>query len=280
MHKQQLRYGLTPLTLLAVLLFNMPTGCRPAKQLQSAITKKDTTSLVIRDQAALDSLAELGHVMQQIKDNRIPFTSFSAKIKVEYEDTKGKQPNITANVRMIKDSLIWISGIATVFNVEAFRMLITKDSVITLDKINKEVTKRSISYLQELTEIPINMSDLQNLIIGNPIFFTDSVLLYRKSETKLLLATMGTYFKHLLTLNPTDKTLIHSKLDDVDLARNRTADVTYGEFEKLDRFMFATNREIMVSEKNKLDIQLKFKQYEFDKPVQISFSIPKNYTEK
>ena len=280
MYHKPLKYGLPSLIVPAVLLLNLIVGCRPAKKLQSAITKKDTTSIVIRDQAALDSLAELGQVMQQIKDNHIDFTSFSAKIKVEYEDTKGKQPNITANVRMIKDSLIWISGIATVFNVEAFRMLITKDSVITIDKINKEYTRRSIAYLQELTEIPMGMSDLQNLIIGNPIFFTDSILLYKKSETKVLLASMGRYFKHLLTLNPSDKTLIHSKLDDVDLSRNRTADVTYGEFEKLDRFMFATNREITVSEKNKLDIQLKFKQYEFDKPVQISFSVPKNYTEK
>ena len=280
MYHKHIKNALPTLIVPAVLILKLMAGCRPAKQLQSAISKKDTTSIVIRDQAALDSLAELGQVMQQIKDNHIHFTSFSAKIKVEYEDTKGKQPNITANVRMIKDSLIWISGIATVFNVEAFRMLITKDSVITIDKINKEYTRRSIAYLQELTEIPMGMSDLQNLIIGNPIFFTDSILLYKKTGTKVLLATMGRYFKHLLTLNPSDKTLIHSKLDDVDLSRNRTADVTYGEFEKLDRFMFATNREITVSEKNKLDIQLKFKQYEFDKPVQISFPIPKNYTEK
>ena len=80
--------------------------------------------------------------------------------------------------------------------------------------------------------------------------------------------------------NSKDKSLIHSKLDDVDLGRNRTADVTYGDFEKVDRIRFATNREITVSEKNKLDIQLKFKQYEFDQPVQINFSIPKNYREK
>jgi hypothetical protein len=255
-------------------------SCRPAKTIQSAINRKDTTAIAIRDQAVLDSLKELQEVLHHIKNNHIKYTNFSAKIKVEYEDTRGKQPNITANVRMIRDSLIWISGIATVFNVEAFRILITRDSVITLDKINKEVTKRSIAYLQEMTEIPLGMEELQNLIVGNPVFFTDSIMFYQKSDSKLLLATMGSYFKHLLTLNPDDKTLLHSKLDDVDMTRNRTADVTYGDFEPWKDRKFSTNREIMVSEKNKLDIQLKFKQYEFDKPVQVNFPIPKNYIEK
>jgi hypothetical protein len=280
MHIRKIIGSLPRYAIIPVLLLQFLGSCRPAKQLQSAISRKDTLSMAIRDQAVLDSLAELNQVMRQIKSNHIYYNSFSAKIKVEYEDTKGKQPNITANVRMIRDSLIWISGIATVFNVEAFRMLITRDSVITLDKINKEVTKRSIAYLQEITEIPIGMNELQNLIVGNPVFFTDSVMFYKKSETQVLLATVGRYFKHLLTLDPVNKSLIHSKLDDVDLGRNRTADVTYGDFERVDRIRFATNREITVSEKNKLDIQLKFKQYEFDQPVQINFSIPKNYREK
>jgi hypothetical protein len=41
--------------------------------------------------------------------------------------------------------------------------------------------------------------------------------------------------------------------------------------------LFPTSREITVSEKNKLDIQLKFKQYEFNKDLSISFNIPANF---
>jgi hypothetical protein len=156
---------------------------------------------------------------------------FSAKIKVEYEDSKGKQPNITAYVRIFNDSLIWISGYATVFNIEAFRVLINKDSVFVLDKINKEVKLRSLDYLQEVTEIPFDFYTLQNLFVGNPVFLEDSVISYKETESKLLLATVGHFFKNLLTFNKSDRLLVHSKLDDVNVTRNRTADITYGEYE-------------------------------------------------
>ena len=64
------------------------------------------------------------------------------------------------------------------------------------------------------------------------------------------------------------------------MARNRTADITYSEYETKSGFSFSTYREITVSEKNKLDITLKFKQYEFNKELSVSFNIPKNYTRK
>lgn len=264
-------------SVLLVLIYTL-SGCGSAKKIPQQIARRvDTTAVVVTDQAAIDSMFEIKRLTDTIQQRRINFNTFSAKVKVEYEDAKGKQPNITAHIRMIKDSLIWVSGIATVFNIEAFRALITKDSVIILDKINKLVERRSIDYLQEVTQIPFNLNTLQDLIIGNPVFFTDSVLSYKKNETQLLISTVGESFKHLLTLNRSDTQITHSKLDDVNMSRNRTADITYSEYELMDNRNFSTNREITVSEKNKLDIQMKYKQYEFDKEVQISFNIPKNY---
>ena len=70
---------------------------------------------------------------------------------------------------------------------------------------------------------------------------------------------------------------MHSKLDDVDINRNRTADITYSNFENNDGINFSTYREITVSEKNKLDIRLNYKQYEFNKELSVSLKVPKNY---
>jgi hypothetical protein len=253
------------------------TGCKTAKKIQASIDKKDTTSVHITSTSAEDSLKVIKDEMDSLAAREIDYKTFSAKIKVDYEDSKGKQPNITAYVRILKDSLIWISGYATVFNVEAFRVLINKDSVYVLDKIHKEVKYRSMDFLQEVTEIPFDMKTLQDLFVGNPIFFSDSVISYKQTESKILLATLGQYFKHLVTLNKDDRLLIHSKLDDINIARNRTADITYADYENNNGFPFSTSREITVSEKNKLDIRLNFKQYEFNKELSITFNIPANY---
>ena len=268
------------LLLFTTLVVITSVGCKTAKKIQAAVDKKDSTSINITQPVNYDSILVIKNALQDVYSKKIEFKTFSAKIKVEYEDVKGKQPNITAYVRAIKDSLIWISGYATVFNVEAFRILIKKDSVIVLDKINKEVKLRSIDFLQEVTEIPFDFKTLQNLLIGNPIFLDDNVISYKETESKILLATLGQYFKHLLTLNKSDRLLVHSKLDDVNIVRNRTADITYGDYENNDGVNFSTSREITVSEKNKLDVQLNFKQYQFDKELTIVFNIPANYTRK
>ncbi len=265
------------LFLLAILSLFFFSSCKSTKKIQAAIAKKDSTSVLIKETSNEDSLNIIKTAVDGIHKKHTDFATFSAKIKVDYEDSKGKQPGITAFVRMIKDSVIWVSGYATLFNIEAFRLMITKDSVFVIDKINKEIQLRSIDYLQEVTQIPFDFGTVQDLLIGNPIFFTDSVVSYKETEAKVLIATIGSTFKHLLTLDKASNNIVHSKLDDLDISRNRTADITYDEFENHNGIVFPTKREIVVSEKNKLDIELKYKQYDFDKEIQVNFNIPKNY---
>ena len=73
---------------------------------------------------------------------------------------------------------------------------------------------------------------------------------------------------------------MHSKLDDVDIARSRTADLSYDDYENKKGRPFSSKRRITVAEKNKLDISLNFKQYDFDEEVNFPFSIPKNYKQR
>lgn len=253
------------------------SSCRTAKKIQASVAKKDSVSVRINNSSTDDSMLMVKNVLTNVHSKEIDFKTFSAKIKVDYQNSKGNQPNITAYVRIIKDSLIWVSGYATVFNIEAFRVLINKDSVFVIDKINKQVQYRSMDYLQEVTEIPFDFKTLQNLLVGNPVFLDDSVVSYKESGSKILLATLGKYFKNLLTIDKSNHFLVHSKLDDVDINRNRTADITYNNFENNNGINFSTYREITVSEKNKLDIELNFKQWEFNKDLTIIFNIPKNY---
>ncbi|MEO6289247.1 MAG: DUF4292 domain-containing protein, partial [Ginsengibacter sp.] len=77
-----------------------------------------------------------------------------------------------------------------------------------------------------------------------------------------------------------NKLIERSKLDDLDVSQNRTADITYSDYEKNNGVYFATNREITVAEKTKVDISLSFKQYEFNKELSFRFVIPPNYKTK
>ena len=250
--------------------------CRSGRTITNAIAPRDTTAVIVV-KSSDDSSLIINATRNLIQKNFIDFKTFSAKIKLEIDDSKGRKPDLLANIRMIKDSAIWISISASILNLEVFRVLITKDSVILLNKQEKEVQYRSISYLQEITEIPFNFKTLQNLLVGNPIFYSDSNINVRKFEEFLLVSSINSEFKNLLTISTSDNTLKHSKLDDVNFARNRTADFTYDSYENNDGFKFSTYRQIIASEKNKLDVRMNFKQFEFNKELSVYFSVPKNY---
>ena len=95
--------------IISMLIFSI-SSCKTVKQINKVIAPKDTTEVIIIDQTKTDSLLMIQKTIEHLNHNYIDFKSFNAKIKVEYQDSKGKQPDITAIVRIIKDSTIWISS--------------------------------------------------------------------------------------------------------------------------------------------------------------------------
>jgi hypothetical protein len=253
-------------------------SCRSTRNIQTAITKKDTVAAanVPSNATKNDTFQLVKNILNRIDSNRIDFRTFSAKISVDYTGSDGKKYDVNANVRMYKDSAIWIA-VNALLGIDAMRLFITKDSVKLLDKLNKTYTARSVDYLQEVTSLPLNLQILQDLIIGNPVFLDSNIVYYSVNNSQVALLSLGELFKNLITLNESDKILLHSKLDDTDPARNRTADLTYSDYESKKGVPFSTRRRIVVTEKNRLDIKLDFKQYDFNQEVSFPFSVPKNY---
>lgn len=268
-------------TLLFVgLIVSFFVACKSTKKIQTAIIgiKKDTAAVVElpdRDVHA-DSVNFIRQTYNTIEQQQILFTTFSAKINVDYVGGDDKNYNVNAFVRMYKDSVIWIS-VNSFFGMEGMRVLITKDSVKLLDKLNKKYTARSVAYLQEVTALPLNLTSLQQLIIGNPVFLDSNIISYSKSNNMISLLSIGNFFKNLITVSENDKTIQHSKLDDVDVNRNRTCDLTYTDYESKRGPNFSTNRKITVAEKSKLDIRLDFKQYSFNETLSFPFPVSEKY---
>jgi hypothetical protein len=253
-------------------------SCRSTKKIQTAIAQKDTTTIVTQpvNNAGKDSMDFIRDSYNTIQANRINFTTFSAKMDLDYQDAAGKKYDVNAHVRMYKDSVIWIS-ITAILGIEGLRAYITADSVKLLDKQNKLYIARSVSYLQEVTALPLDLHSLQDLLIGNPVFLDSNIISYSKSPATISLLSIGDFFKHLLTINEADKQTLSSKLDDIDELKNRTCYLTYDDYENKKGVKFSAKRTISVSEKGKLDIKLDFKQYDFNETLSFPFNIPKNY---
>jgi hypothetical protein len=264
---------------LLVLGIGFLCSCKSTRKIQTAISKKDTTIVVVTGPAKIDSAMEIKQLLQKVTQNRINYTSFSCNVKVDYEDGEGKGRDFNAFIRMQKDSVIWIR-INVALGFEGFRVLITPDSVKLINKLDKVIQLRSLDYLQEVTQIPFDFSTLQDLLIGNPVYLDSSIVSYSKNDNDISLLAVGEIFKHLITLSNSDYTILHSKLDDADVVRNRTCDLTYDDYETKNNIRFSTNRRITLAEKSKLDIRLNFKQYSFNETLTFPFTFPKNYKRK
>ncbi|MBK6937655.1 MAG: DUF4292 domain-containing protein [Chitinophagaceae bacterium] len=257
-------------------------SCRSTRTIQKAIVTRDTTIVADTPDTITklreDSLKFIKESYQQLLSNRINFTTFSAKMDVDYQGSDGKKYDVNAHVRMYRDSVIWVS-VTAILGIEGLRAFVTKDSVIILNKQDKVYTKRSLAYLQEVTALPLDLHSLQDLIVGNPVFLDSAIQSYNRTTGIISLYNKGEFFKNLFTISEEGKLPLSSKLDDLDEQRSRTCFLKYDEYENKKGPNFPSRREINVSEKSNLSIKLNFRQYEFNETLSFPFSIPKSYRE-
>ena len=88
-----------------------------------------------------------------------------AKVKLESKELRG---SASAQIRMRKDSLIWIH--ITKASIEGARVLITPDSLFAIDRMNKQYLKESLTAISDKYGIPAGFDCIQALILGDLMY--------------------------------------------------------------------------------------------------------------
>lgn len=264
--------------LMALFIVGVFGSCTSTKKIVSTPAVKDSVSTIVSlpDAAAIDSLNTIRLNVQKIHRNKINFSSFSSRVKMDYDGGNQKYTDITAFVRIKKDSVIWIS-LNAVLGIEAVRILITPDTVKVLDKLNRTYQTQNFNFLQEVTKLPVDFFILQDLLMGNPVFMEDSVFATARDERFYQIATIGRIFKNISDFLQPDLLISRSRLLDTDSSSTRSAQLDYGGYEITSDKRFSTLRKISVIDKKLLNVALEFKQVVFDNPVNFPFAIPGNY---
>jgi len=210
------------------------------------------------------------------------YVALKSKIKISAED---KNLRLTANIRMKKDSVIWIS-LSPGFGVEAARALITKDSVFILDKIHREYDKRSISQLTGDFDFGFELGMVESILLGN--------LIYPIAKEDKIQKSQGSYNikQQHGDINITDvigaKTM---KLEQVTASSEvypSSLEMTYSDFQQLKEKVYPAEINIGAkyldkvnkSEKN-ANITIRHTKVEIDeKKYSFAFSIPQKYARR
>lgn len=210
----------------------------------------------------------------------IDFDYLSAKSKISFKSPQQSIDNASVNIRVRKDSLIWIS--ISKLGIEAARGLITRDSIVIIDKIHREYSVYDFPTLSKQFNFAMNFDLLQALIVGNlplpkrpaqKVKNERNYLLLRQSEGKVLVENYigeDRKLKRLMvTEQPTKNTL---RLD-------------YEDFSSLNNFLFPYTSLVTLDYQSKTDgqfyqtlLRIKYSKVELvDKNPGFPFTIPASY---
>ena len=96
---------------------------------------------------------------------------------------RDNEGSFTMNIRMAKDSVIWMS-ISPALGVEAARVLLTPDSVHMLSKLpgSRFAFLGGYDVLSEAMEAPVSFNLVQDLLLGQPLMLQDDDIFFSKVD--------------------------------------------------------------------------------------------------
>ncbi len=259
------RNTLNSILLIGCLLFSI--GCRPKKVIV-------TTPPVTSQETATVKVDEKPKNLQLLKSKDLLFSTLSLKGKANL-NVGGDENNVTMNIRIQKDKKIWVS-VTGIAGIEGMRAVITPDSLLLLNRLEKTFTKKPFSYIYGFTNKQINFNLLQAIISGNTIsdFMTEKSALVQENGVWVLSGTNGD-----LTFRNVFNTLL--KVDETTLNDPKSAQalkVNYGEYTTINNSLFPSTLKISsMSGAKSIKIDIEFVKIESNVPVEFPFSVPKNF---
>ena len=109
------------------------------------------------------------HILKQSAKNELNWDWIGFKMNADIK-ANGTAEDFTLNVRMARDSAIWIS-LTPALGVEVARILLKPDSVHVISKVplNKFVYEGDYSQLQDVLGVPFDFYSFQELFSGSPL---------------------------------------------------------------------------------------------------------------
>ncbi len=210
-----------------------------------------------------------------LKASAIDYSTAKLKTKIEYK-AGGKNQRFNAQFRIDKDKKIWVS--ISVVALEVARAIVTPDSVIAYDRINKKYFQFSFDEIVKLINIDVDFKTLQNIIVGDAIGSEGDVFEYDDFGGTVNVGLRSKEFLNKLTFNKSDSTLRQVQLQ---LFRGEYASKILGmlgEYEKENRRLISKKRIYNIEDsRGAFNLEIEVNKAEFDEKLNMPFTIPPKY---
>lgn len=137
--------------------------------------KKSTTSP--NDSLSKESASKIPALKTELADWPQPFWTAKAKVAIQHP---GMNVSFQMSIRSEKDQRLWFSAQALGF-IEVARGIVTRDSIIVLDKFNNNCYVGGLDGLESYVPFPLGISQLQHFLMGR--VFWDSLFVEGRRQS-------------------------------------------------------------------------------------------------
>lgn len=247
-------------------------------------TRKDIRQSVKKNEMNVDS------VVNRMKSGEFDFNTLSLKFSAKYISKKEEQ-SFNGNIRIKKNEKIWIS-ITPMLGIEAFRVLISQDSVQMIDRMNKTFFRGDYQIVNELLQTPFDFDMLQAFIIGNDFSYYENNS-FKLGEDALMyrISTVGRRKLKSYIRNQSDKDKVFiqdiwiqpetykirtQQLKEISKQNNKLI-LNYSDFSVIGKYLFPQTINIDVESESKMSIGVSYTRVTVDEEISIPFVIPESY---
>lgn len=226
-------------------------------------------------------------LVRSIRTGDTRFEWFSSRIHASMVAEK-KSNSFAANLRIRRDSAIWMS-ITLPMGIEVARVLISRDSLRFLNRIDGTYFKGDYNYLKELLQTEVNFNMIQAVLLGNVYlhyqtenYVSDrdngqcmlSTLRKRKirRETELEIPEILT---QEIWCSPDYRKTFKMEMQDYRPVRKFL--VQYENYQDFEGSVLPQKMFVMASAAKTARIELEYSRLQIDKPLNLPFSIPDHY---
>ncbi len=212
------------------------------------------------------------------KNNQASFSKerIKANMSIKYRGSQ-ELPNISASMRMVKDSIIWISFSKLGFPIAKLR--ITKKEVEFYEKVTKTSFKGNFELISQWLGTEFDFMKVQSLFLGESLLnlerdkYISSVV---NNEYELQPKRRNPMFDIYFYIDPSTYKISREELRQPEKDQNLT--ILYRDFEKISESLFPKGFLITaVGQEKRTAIDVIYKSVQFDVPLKFPFQMPEGY---
>ena len=233
-------------------------------------TKKKTVKLPTEDDKVVAN-----DITSTFEMSNLNFITFSGKAKAKLEMGKESR-DVTLNVRMERDKVIWVS-VTALLGIEGARILITPDSVKIMNKLHGEYLAKPFTYIYNYVNPGISFRMLQDILVGNinmQMLRTDQLQVAKSVEdTQLIGVKDGLTFHY--GINKEDRPF---NFNLIELGKTNKLEANYSDYAVIDGHNFPQRFTLTIEgDGTKVFSDLQYTRADFNQNIELPFTVPSRY---